>query len=109
MFFTKYCVYQRRRKDRIICYVNYSKKKDAENHYCERLMLFLPWRNEETDLKANCDSYKEKYMIHKDDIEKICIRYEKFNEDLEKALENTGSKEYEENISANDEEVENEN
>ena len=70
-------------------------------------MLFLPWRNEETDLKANCDSNKEKYMMHKDDIEKIHIHYEKFNEDLEEALENAASKEYEENISTNGEEVEN--
>ena len=70
-------------------------------------MLFFPWRNEETDLKGNCDSYQEKYMMHKDDIEKIHIHYEKFNEDLEEALENAASKEYEENISTSDEEVEN--
>ena len=68
-------------------------------------MLFLPWRNEETDLKANCDSYKEKYIMHKYDIEKIHIHYEKFNEDLEEALQNAASKEYEENISTNGEEV----
>ena len=84
--FSQNTVYQRRKKDRIICYVNCSKKKDPGNYYCERLMLFLPWRNELTDLKANCDSYKEKYMMHKDDIEKICIHYEKFNEDLKKHL-----------------------
>ena len=78
-----------------------------KNHYCERLMLFFPWRNEETDLKGNCDSYQEKYMMHKDDIEKIRIHYEKFNEDLEEALENAASKEYEENISTSGEEVEN--
>ena len=70
-------------------------------------MLFLPWRDEETDLKGNCDSYKNTYMMHKDDIEKIQIHYEKFNEDLEEALENAANKEYEENISANDEDVEN--
>ena len=40
-------------------------------------------------------------MMHKDDIEKIRIHYEKFNEDLEEALENAASKEYEENISTN--------
>ena len=70
-------------------------------------MLFFPWRNEETDVKGNYDSYKEKYMMHKDDIEKICIHYEKFNEDLEEALENAASKEYEENVSTSGEEVEN--
>ena len=64
-------VYRRRKKDRIIRYVNYSKKKDPENHYCERLMLFLPWRNEENDLKGNCNSYKDKYIMQKDNIEKI--------------------------------------
>ena len=46
-------VYRRRKKDRIICYVNYNKNKDQENQYRERLMLFLPWRDEETDLKGN--------------------------------------------------------
>ena len=54
-------------------------------------MLFLPWRDEETDLKGNCDSYKERYMMDKDDIEKICTHYEKLNEDLEEALENVAS------------------
>ena len=105
--FSQNTVYQRRKKDRIMCYVNYSKKKDPGNHYRERLMLFFPWRNEETDLKANCDCYKEKYMMHKDDIEKIYVHYEKFNEDLEEALEYAASKEYEENISVSGEEVEN--
>ena len=105
--FSQYTVYRRRKKDRIIHYVNYSKKKDPENHNHVRLMLFLPWRNEVTDLEANCDSYKENNMMHKDDIEKICIHYENFNEDLEEALENAASKEYEENISTNGEEVEN--
>ena len=100
-------VYRRRKKERIICYVNYSKKKDPENYNHESLMLFFPWRNEETDVKGNCDSYQEKYMMYKDDIEKIHIHYEKFNEDLEEALENAASKEYEENISISGEEVEN--
>ena len=107
MCFSQNTVYQRRKKDRIICHVNYSKNKDPENHYRERLMLFLPWRNEETDLKANCDSYKEKYMMHKDYIEKMHTHDEKFNEDLEEALESAASKEYEKNISTNGEELEN--
>ena len=47
--------------------------------------------------------------MHKDDIENICVHNEKFNEDLEEALENMKkrSKEYEENISTIGEEVEN--
>ena len=39
--------------------------------------------------------------------QKRCIHYEKFNEDLEEALENAASKEYEENMSTSGEEVEN--
>ena len=46
-------------------------------------------------------------FLNKDDIEKICIHYEKFDEDLEEAIENVASKEYEEIISTKDEEVEN--
>ena len=72
-------------------------------------MLILPWRNEETDLKGNCDSCKERYMMHKDDIKKINKQYEKFNEDLEEALENAASKEYEEHISTDGEDIENNN
>ena len=45
-------------------------------------------------------------MMHKDNINKIYVHYEKFNEDLEEALENAASKEYEENISVNDEDME---
>ena len=106
MFFTKHCLLKEK-KDRIICYVNYSKKKDPENHYCERLMLFLLWRDEDTDLKGNCDLYKERYMMDKDYIKKLHVHYVRFNEDLDEALENAASKEYEENISTNDGEVEN--
>ena len=36
-------VYKTRKKDRVIRYVNYSKTNNRENHYRERLMLFLPW------------------------------------------------------------------
>ena len=67
-------------------------------------MLFLPWRDEETDLKGNCESYKERYMMEKDDIKKIRVHY---NEDLEEAIENGISREYEDIASVNDEEVEN--
>ena len=33
-------------------------------------MLFLLRRDEETDLKGNPESYKERYMMEKDDIKK---------------------------------------
>ena len=43
-------VIKKRRVPRILRYVNYNIKRDPDNHYRERLMLFLPWRNEEDDL-----------------------------------------------------------
>ena len=55
-------VYKTRKKDRIIHYVNYNKTNNCEHHYCERLMLFLLWRDEEFDLLHGCNSYKEKYI-----------------------------------------------
>ena len=42
-------------------------------------------------------------------LKKIHIQYKKFNEDLEEARENAASKEYEENISTDGEDVENNN
>ena len=87
--------------------MKYNKNKDQENCHCERLMLFLPWRDQETDLKGNCELYKERYMMEKEDIEKIHVHYEKFNEDLEEAIENAVSREYEDIGSVNGEEVEN--
>lgn len=38
---------------RVLRYVRFNLKTDAENYYRERLLLFLPWRNEETDLIKN--------------------------------------------------------
>ena len=39
--------YKKRKVAGIIRYVKYNKKNDSENYYRERLMLFIPWRNEE--------------------------------------------------------------
>ena len=43
---------------RVIRSVWFNKEKDPEKHYRELIMLFTPWRNEETDLLANSSSYK---------------------------------------------------
>ena len=45
--------------------------------------------------------------MEKNDIEKIHVHYEKFNEDLEEAIENAISREYEDIASVDGEEVEN--
>ena len=82
-------VYKTRKRDRIIHYVNYNKTNHCEHHYRERLLLFLPWRDEEFDLISDCNSPEEKYNSHKDKIENIRINYEKFDDDLEQILAST--------------------
>ena len=82
-------VYKTRKRDRIIRYVNYNKTNHHEHHYHERLLLFLPWRDEEFDLISDCNSHEEKYNSHKDKIENIRINYEKFDDDLEQILAST--------------------
>ena len=42
--------YKKRKVQRIIRYVKYNKKNDSENYYRERLMLFVPWRNEAKEI-----------------------------------------------------------
>ena len=79
-------VYKTQKRDRIIRYVNYNKTNHHEHHYRERLLLFLPWRDEECDLLCDCNSHEEKYNLHKEKIESIRINYEKFDDDLEEIL-----------------------
>ena len=69
--------------------MNYNKTNHREHHYHERLLLFLPWRDEEFDLISDCNSHEEKYNSHKDKIENIRIKYEKFDDDLEQILAST--------------------
>ena len=42
-------------------YVRFNLKTDSENHYRESLLLFLPWRNEDTDLIKNYNTYEEHF------------------------------------------------
>ena len=45
-------------------------------------MLFTPWRNEETDLLANCSSYHEHFVLLKEQIAKQMKQYAISCEDL---------------------------
>ena len=50
----------KRRKSKIIRFVNYKQKLDPENYYREILLLYTPWQHEETDLydgKHLCRSF----------------------------------------------------
>ena len=102
----KWCnLKKKHQKARIIWYVNYSIKRDPENYYRERLMLFYPWKNESVYLivgsKSNEDSYKKKQKP----IEIVHKEYEPYNDVLEEAIENAEVHERgEENIN-DDEEI----
>ena len=80
-------VIKKRRVPRILRYVNYNIKKDPENHYGERLMLFLPWRNEEDDLSGGFQTYEEHFMAKQSLIVPMRKKYEKLNDSSELAIE----------------------
>ena len=76
------------KKARIIQYVNYSMKKDPEDYYRERLMLFYPWKDESVGLIAGRKSYEDSYKKKQKQIEVVHKEYEPYNDVLEEAIEN---------------------
>lgn len=61
--------YKLRTTPQIIRYVRYNRKKGPENYYRERLMLFMPWRNESKVLISTFDTYEAHYNSLKATIE----------------------------------------
>ena len=78
-------VIKRRRKDRIIRYVHYNKKSDPENHYREKLLLFMPWRNENVDVLGGYSCYKDRYESCRHVVDNKAKQYEHHIEELEQA------------------------
>ena len=62
----------------------FNEETDPEKHYCELIMFFTPWRNEETDLIGFCSSYHQHYMhltkAIKEEMKQYVACYENFNE-----------------------------
>jgi hypothetical protein len=67
---------------RIIRSVWFNKEAQPEKHYRELLILFTPWRNEQTDLMGNYSSYQEHYIARYDEIGKQMRQYAVCIEDL---------------------------
>ena len=67
--------------------MRFSKKSDEENHFCEKLLLFLPWRKEDTDLISTYNTYKDHYTAVKGRVDSKCKEYEHHVEELELARE----------------------
>jgi len=69
-------VITKRKKPCVLRWPNFDKETDSEKHYREQLMLFCPWRSE-IDLLHKCDTFKDSYLLYKNDIEKKQAEYEK--------------------------------
>ena len=69
---------KRRTCPRVIRYVRYSRQQDEPNYYREQLMLFLPWRNEETELGEDIN-FVERYWQHHEQIENERLRFDPYN------------------------------
>ena len=72
---------KKRKKARIIRYVNFNIDTHKEEHYRELLMLFSSYRDINT-LRANCETYKERYQEVKNEVEKQRTIYSRFESEL---------------------------
>ncbi|XP_078328660.1 uncharacterized protein LOC144623788 [Crassostrea virginica] len=78
---------RRRKTPRVIRYVRFNKQTDAENHYREKLMLFLPWRDESVDLLSNADTFEKSFNLRKSILMHKIKEYEYNAEQLDAALQ----------------------
>ena len=78
-----------RTKPKIIRYVRYNKTTDRENYFREQLMLFFPWRNEESDLLGSFATYEERAKSVFEQISETKKEYDANTELLEKVEQAT--------------------
>ena len=86
-------VYKSRKVPKVIRYVRYNKKKDPENYCREKLMLFMPWRNEAKDLLDTFDTYEAHYNSLKTSLEAKGNEYEHHVDELEIARQTAEAEE----------------
>ena len=73
---------KKRTNSRVIRSVWFNREAQPEKHYRELLMLFIPWRNEETDLISHYSSFQEHYLARQDEISEQMKQYAVCSEDL---------------------------
>ena len=61
-------------REAIICFHKFNREKEAEKLYRSKLMLYMPWRNEATDIIAGYATYRSHY---EDNVEAILAQYRK--------------------------------
>ena len=74
---------KKRTRSRVIRCVWFNREAQPEKHYCELLMLFIPWRNEETDLISHYTSFQQHYLARYDEISEQIKQHAVCNEDLD--------------------------
>jgi len=78
----------RHRKVRAVLLTHrFSQDKEPERFYHSELMLFVPWRNEESDLYFGQDTYSEAYVLKCDEIAKIRKKFERSAEEISTAVD----------------------
>jgi hypothetical protein len=73
---------RKRTQARVIRSVWFNKDAQPEKYYRELIMLFTPWRNEQTDLMGNYSSFQEHYIARYDEIGEQMRQYAVCSEDL---------------------------
>ena len=60
----------KRKKPNVIRFFRYNKHIDYENYCREKLLLYVPFENNENVLKHNFPTWKDAYVLHEDTIRK---------------------------------------
>ena len=68
--------YGKRNREAVIRFTRFNKDKEPSNYYRAKLMLYYPWRNEETDIIGGCETYEERYYS----VEDVAVNECKYNE-----------------------------
>ena len=76
---------KRRKIPRIIRNVHFNPDTDSEKFYRELIMLFYPWRDEQSDLLAGSETYKQRYEEIHEAIEEQREIYEPFRDAVDHA------------------------
>ena len=74
-----------RKKRKVLRFVNYRYKTDCEDYCREKLLLYIPWRNEAQDLYNNNDNFIDAYNCVKERIHEKMKIYEPAAEIIEEA------------------------
>ena len=79
---------KRRVKPAIIRTHQYSQLQQEEEFYHSKLLLYLPWRNEDNDLKGEDGTFKSKFITEVDEFTTKMTEYEPNAQEYNKAVQN---------------------